>query len=145
MVVRILNRKWNCTQEFPIIPSCPPEVSVSQGETLFGWMREPTVRIQHSHRTRCELLYELVQTDIIWTCMFNSDGNRFQFPKSIIGNKSNSILELESVSWCADCGIWIHNSKSLEIHLPRYWCDMPPIQHTLLCLETAIFHSCSLT
>ena len=34
-----------------------------------------------------------------------SDGNRFQFPKSIIGNKSNSILELESVSWCADCGI----------------------------------------
>ena len=74
-----------------------------------------------------------------------SDGNRFQFPKSIIGNKSNSILELESVSWCVDCGIWIHNSKSLEIHLPRYWCDMPPIQHTLLCLETAIFHSCSLT
>ena len=72
-----------------------------------------------------------------------SVGNRFQFPKSIIGNKSNSILELESVSWCADCGIWIHISKSLEIHLPRYWCDMPPIQHTLLCLETAIFHSCS--
>ena len=35
----------------------------------------------------------------------SSDGNRFQFPKSIIGNKSNSILELESVSWCADCGI----------------------------------------
>ena len=35
----------------------------------------------------------------------SSDGNRFPFPKSIIGNKSNSILELESVSWCADCGI----------------------------------------
>ena len=41
--------------------------------------------------------------------LLTSDGNRFQFPKSIIGNKSNSILELESVSWCADCGIWIHN------------------------------------
>ena len=34
-----------------------------------------------------------------------SDGNRFQFPKSIIGNNCNSSLELESVSWCADCGI----------------------------------------
>ena len=42
----------------------------------------------------------------IWAhIIFTSDGNRFQFPKSIIGNKSNSILELESVSWCADCGI----------------------------------------
>ena len=38
-------------------------------------------------------------------CIGASDGNRFQFPKSIIGNKSNSIVELESVSWCADCGI----------------------------------------
>ena len=42
---------------------------------------------------------------VIGVMMMTSDGNRFQFPKSIIGNKSNSILELESVSWCADCGI----------------------------------------
>ena len=43
--------------------------------------------------------------DIVFHYTDSSDGNRFQFPKSIIGNKSNSILELESVSWCADCGI----------------------------------------
>ena len=42
---------------------------------------------------------------VLFSCNYTSDGNRFQFPKSIIGNKSNSILELESVSWCADCGI----------------------------------------
>ena len=56
--------------------------------------------LAHIIELDCHIFSLCVQSAVV-----TSDGNRFQFPKSIIGNKSNSILELESVSWCADCGI----------------------------------------